>query len=96
MTRNIMSRYGLTMFDQTMRCNTDGSRQTVRENPETTASNSPVTYGKGLALEELPTISFDEEALFTPWLLDPPMQHLESGSSSISGDNSTGMSVLLP
>jgi hypothetical protein len=56
------------------------------------AKDGPERYDEELALEDLHDITFNDncmnESLFTPWILDTPMQYSLDGesSSSSSGD----------
>lgn len=64
---------------------------------EPCARNNQVKYGEHLALDDLHDITFDDstfydsridESLFTPWIMDTPVQHsLDGGSSSTSSGN---------
>ena len=62
----------------------------MRDEAEPCARNGQVKYDEGLALDDLHDNTFDNESLFTPWIMDTPMQHtLDDGSSSSSSGNPT-------
>ncbi|KXX75272.1 hypothetical protein MMYC01_208636 [Madurella mycetomatis] len=74
--------------------NADVPTRVVCDEAEPCAKNGQVKYGEELALDDLHDNAFDDscidKSLFTPWIIDTPMQHfLDGGSSSSSSGNPT-------